>query len=290
MLNRSTFALLVCLAACASGPEIPKSQQASQGESAQAQALFEKADALEKAASKSEDVLPVLKAWEDVLAVAPDHKVALVHAASFHYKHGADVLTDADKDARLATYLKGREYGLRAMATNPRFRAAYEKDGDMQKNILLLDKDDSEGMYWAGLNWAKWGELYGILRAAIDIPKVKALMDRVQELNTTYVGNGTDRFFMGYWVSIPGFAGRDPNKSKAAYDHAVQLSPDCIANHATFAFYYAKDKEDRPLFDSLLKKVLEAPADAPASPYLLINNLARAEAKRYADRAKEWFE
>ncbi len=278
------------VAACAAGPELPKAQPGTSGDLAQAQTLLEKANAMAAAARKKEDIEPTLKAYEEVLAVAPDQRDALIAAARLRYMHGNDVLDGSNKDALLATYLKGREYGLRAMALNPEFRAAYEKDSDMQKHVQLLQKDDAHAIYWAGLNWAKWGELYGILRAAIDIPKVKALMDRASELDPTYEGNGVDRFFMGYWVAIPGFAGRDPEKSKAAYERAIKMSPQCNTNHVTFAYYYARDKEDRILFDSLLKKAIDAPEEPAESEFGLLNALAREEAKRYMGKAKEWFE
>jgi TRAP transporter T-component len=277
--------------ACAAGPELPKSQQGKQGDLAQAQILFEKAEAAAKAANKLSDIEPVFKAYEEVLAIAPDHRDALVGAARFRFYFADAVLERSkDKDAVMASFLKGREHGLHALATNAEFRAAYEKDSDIQKQVALLKKDDAPALYWAALNWTKWGEMYGILRAAIDIPKVKAMMDRLNELEPTYNGNGADRFFAGYWVAIPGFSGRDANKAKAAYERAVQMSPQWLSNHVVYADYYAKDKEDRPLFESSLKRVIEAAPDQPETPSLIDNVVARDQAKKLLAQAKEIFE
>jgi tetratricopeptide (TPR) repeat protein len=292
-LSKSSIAALLAIAAsaCAAGPDLPKAQQTTQGDLAQVQTLLEKAQALDQQAATKEDVETVMKAYEEVLAVAPDHKDALVGAARFHYMHGNDVLTDKDKDARLATWLKGREYGLRALGQNAEFRAAYEKDNDMAKQVPKLGEADAGAMLWTGLNWAKWGELYGIIRAAIDIPKVKALLDRVNEVSPKYECNAADRFFMGYWVAIPGFAGRDPNKSKAAYERAMKMSPECMpAHNVIFASYYAKDAEDQALFTKLLEESQNAPEDAPESPVRLLNNLAKLDGKRWLERSKEIFE
>ena len=276
--------------ACAAGPDLPSSQ-ATHGDLAQVQLLMDKANAALAAAMKREDIAPTLKLYEDVLALAPDHKEALVNAAMLRFMHGNDVLTENDKDARLATWLKGREYGLRALGQNPTFRAAYEKDNDMAKQTALLGEQDALAMLWTGLNWAKWGELYGIIRAAIDIPKVKALLDRTNEVAPKSHCGGADRFFMGYWVVIPGFAGRDPKKAFAAYEHAMSLSPECMpAHNVTQARYYAKDAEDQAMFTSLLQKAIDAPEDPPGSIVRLVNNLARTEAKELMTKTKEFFE
>lgn len=286
----SALALGLCLA-CASGPEIPKSQQPTQANAEQVQTLYEKATELYAKATGKADVMAALAAFEEVLAADPGHRDALVRASMLRYYEANNVIgLDGDKDQLMAAYLKGREYGLRAMATNPTFRQAYEQDNDMVKQVPLLQKDDAPGLFWAAVNWAKWGELYGILRAAIDIPKVKAMMERVNALDPTYQGNAADRFFMGYWVAIPGFAGRDPNKSKAAFEKASAESPQCLANAVTYAFYYGRDQEDRALFETLLKKVIDAPAPADDDPLKLLNGLAKEEAALYLTRTKEWFD
>lgn len=284
------FLVCVLLSACAAGPDLPASQQARQGDLAQAQILFDKADELQKNASRREDIEPTMKAFEAVLAVAPDHKEALVQASRFRYHYAADVLTEKDKEGRLASWLKGREYGLLAMAQNPAFRTEYEKEKDMLKAVPLLVEADGPAALWAGLNWAKWGELYGIMRAAIDIPKVKAILERVNELTPAYDGNAADRFFMGYWVAIPSMMGRDPKKSTAAYEHAIKMSPNCTATHVTYAWYFARDAEDRPMFEALLKKALDAPEEPVDSPLRLVNGLAKQEAQAYMVNVKELFE
>jgi len=204
------------------------------------------------------------------------------------YYYANKVVPETDKDKRMASYLRGREAGLRGMALNPAFRAAYEKDQDFEKEMPLLTKEDSVAMYWAAVNWAKWGELYGIIRAAIDIPKVRAIMNRSHELDPTYWGNAVDRFFEAYWVAIPGFAGRDAKKAKAAYDSAIKGSPDFLDNYVIFAGYYCKDQEDKKQFEAVLNKVIATPPDA--TPYKFFNELSRQDAKDMLAHEKEIFD
>lgn len=278
--------VVLLLAACASNPELPKAADGKQADQAQVKILLDRANAEYKGGTKLAQVESTMMAYEDVLRVDPDNREALVHAAEMHYFHGEDIVPIADKDKRMASFLKGREQALRALALNAKFRAAYEKDNDIVKQLPLLTQDDIPALYWAALNWAKWGELYGIVRAAIDIPKVKAMMEHVQRINPTYQGNAADRFFIGYWVAIPGFAGKDAKKSKAAYEKAVKESPTCLANHVTYAAYYARDTEDRALFESTLKKVLETQVvDMP-----FLNGIAKEEAAGHLTHTKEYFE
>ncbi len=276
------------LSACSSGPVIPKAGPNDTAGDAEVQALVDKADAAYAALSSKDQILPALEAYEAVTKARPNHKHALEQSALLAYYYANKVVAESDKDKRMAAYLRGREAGLRAMATNEAFRTAYEKDQDVQKQAALLGKDDVPGMYWAAVNWAKWGELYGIIRAAIDIPKVRALMDRANAVDPTYWGNAVDRFFMGYWVAIPSFAGRDAKKSKAAFDRGIAGSPGFLDNYVIFASYYCKDQEDKPLFESSLQKVLAATADKPE--WKFFNDIARQEAKDMLAHEKEIFE
>lgn len=284
-MKRLALAVLV-LGACSSGPAIPKA--GPQGDQAQTQPLLDKADARFAALATKDDIKPTLDAYEEVLKVAPDNRRALEQVALMSYYYANKVVPESDKDKRMAGYLRGREAGLRAMALNQKFREAYEKDQDIAKEMPLMDKEDAAAMYWAAVNWAKWGELYGIIRAAIDIPKVKAMMNRGNELDATYWGNAVDRFFEAYWVAIPGFAGRDAKKAKAAYDSAVAGSPAFLDNYVIFAGYYCKDQEDKKQFEEILNKVIATPADSTVYKYF--NELARQDAKDMLAREKEIFD
>jgi hypothetical protein len=284
-MKRVAFAVLI-FGACSSGPEIPKAGPAT--DQAQTQPLLDKADAKYAAMTTKDDIKPALDAYEDVLKSAPANRRALEQVGLLSYYYANKVVPESDKDKRMAGYLRGREAGLRAMALNQKFREAYEKDQDIAKQMPLMGKEDVTAMYWAAVNWAKWGELYGIIRAAIDIPKVRAMMNRANELDAPYWGNAADRFFAGYWVAIPGFAGRDAKKSKAAFDKAVATSPDFLDNYVIFASYYCKDQEDKKQFEAVLNKVIATPADT--TMYKFFNDLARTDAKDLLAHEKEIFD
>lgn len=290
-MKRVLLSVLLTLAACSkAGPDLPASMGTKQGDMAQVQTLYDKANGMLKAASTREDIVPTMQAFEEVLAVAPDHKDALVAASMLHYHHGNDVLTEKDKDARLATWLKGRDYGLRAMGLNPTFRAEYEKDNTMEKQVVHLGEADAGALLWTGLNWAKWGELYGIIRAAMDIPKVVAIMNRVNEVAPKQNCGGAYRFFIGYWVSIPGFMGRDAKKSTTAYEAVTKSSPECQISHdVVYAWYFAREVEDKELWTKLLEKAIATPVpdDSPARMMLKLSQL---EAKDHLAKTKEIFE
>jgi len=283
---RRVALLVVVIGACSSGPAIPHA--GPQGDQTQVQPLLDKAEAKYAALAAKDDIKPALDAYEEILKVAPDNRNALERVALLAYYYANKVIPANDKDKRMAGYLRGREAGLRAMALNPKFREAYEKDQDIAKEMPLMTKQDVAAMYWAAVNWAKWGELYGIIRAAIDIPRVKALMNRAAELDAPYWGNAVDRFFAAYWVAIPGFAGRDAKKAKAAFDAAVAISPGFLDNYVIFASYYCKDQEDKKQFEDVLNKVIATPADT--TMYKFFNELARQDAKDLLAHEKEVFD
>lgn len=280
--------MLLVVSSCASGPALVRALPPTVADPAVVQSLLDVADARYAAATERADVEAAMHAYEALVALAPMHREALLKVAELRFLYATDVLPEADTRARRSSYAKGRDYAIRALAHNDAWRRAYERDSRLKEHMTLLGPDDARAVYWVAVNWGQLANLSGMLRAALDISKIKLLMQFVTHAMPTYYGNAPDRFYIAYWLSLPRIVGRSADKSKAAYERAANGSPECLANDVLYAAYYATEVHDRALFERVLRNVLAAPTD-DRSPLKLSNGLAKAWARDYLARADELF-
>lgn len=201
----------------------------------------------------------------------------------------ADTYT-GDPEEKKALHFEGRERGMDCLRQNPGFAGALRVNAnDLQAAVKRLGKKEVPALFWTASNWGRWGELKGVLTVALDIPKVRILVERVGQLDQRYYGGGPHRFLGAYYASIPTFAGKSREKSRHHFERAISIAPDYLENRLLFARYYAVDAQDRALFERELKAVIETPPDED-SPYHLPNERAREEAARWLSRVDELFE
>ncbi|OGT20290.1 MAG: hypothetical protein A2V90_07220 [Gammaproteobacteria bacterium RBG_16_57_12] len=138
---------------------------------------------------------------------------------------------------------------------------------------------------WAGqvqtdtANWA----------ALADIPKIKALMERVIELDETY-DNGGAHLYLGVIASqLPEALGGRPEQGKLHFARAITLSKGHnLMAKVLYAQHYARLVFDRELHDTLLKEVLIE--DSAAEGFTLINVLAKERAAQLLNSAGDYFD
>jgi hypothetical protein len=186
-------------------------------------------------------------------------------------------------------YWKGREHALAALRANASFAKAVDEGQRIQDAAPLLTAAEAPAMFWCATVWGRWGELKGILRVALDIPKVKGLQQRLLEVAEDYYQAGAHRFFSAYYEAIPEFAGQDLAVSKAHCDRSLELAPGHPENHIICAQYYAVHVKDRALFERLLNEVLAMPLDE-ASPYYFEHLVAKEDAREMLGKVGELFD
>ncbi len=190
----------------------------------------------------------------------PDGKAMRVRLAVLYYGLAYYFDRDESKKHKMGIYLKGKDHAFEAiMRTNPDFRAAIEGGERIQDAIRFLVADDVDAAYWCALDWAKWGEQKGILRVAMDIPKVRGLNEKILELGEDYYNGAVHRFFGAFFVEIPQFAGQDFDRARMHFERGMELAPHWTENQVNYAWYYARRSGDRELYVRLLTEVIETP-------------------------------
>ncbi|MFB3144993.1 MAG: TRAP transporter TatT component family protein [Candidatus Methylomirabilales bacterium] len=246
-----------------------------------------------------------LKLLEVFLQAAPDNQDLLLQASqgfgaytfafvedkiATHRDHPALVRLHQKRASRL--YLRGRDYGLRVLALRHEpLAAALRADLHTFRDMMnLLQDEDVPALFWAAYGWAgsiNWSRNRPEMMA--DVPRVVAMMGRALELDEEYFYAGPHLFLGVYYASRSRALGGDPSRAKFHLDRALDLTGGrSLLVHLFMADPYAVQTQDRPLFETQLRLILDAPDDLSPEQRLL-NQIARARARILLERIDELF-
>ena len=217
----------------------------------------------------------------DALAEAhPDKPAVLIAAAEAQMAYAMGFLDKAQKERAKSMFLKAKTYGLRALSRNRKFARAL--DGSYEDFVHALGhfrKKDADALLATATSWVMWIIASSDSPAALgDMPKVLAMMERVQELDPRIRQGGVDLFYGIYYTVLPLGGGRDLAKARRHFERSIAVAgPDYLLNRVTFAEYYARYALDQELFERTLRSVLAAEPAVPA--FTLMNAVAQTRAR-----------
>jgi len=162
-----------------------------------------------------------------------------------------------DTDLQIETYLTSIEWGKRCMAINDDFAAQVNAGTKEKDAVAALTKDDVPCTYWTASALGKWAKASGIAKSIKHLGTVKAYVGRVEELEPTYFYHAPARYWGAYYSVIPGFAGRDLDKSAAYFDDTLKGSPGYLGSRVLRAENLAVGLQNVKMFDDDLKFVLD---------------------------------
>ena len=226
---------------------------------------------------------------DGLLAQNPDNPTLLLQSSRLKSAYTAAFVTDAQRAQLLADQAfrdAGRAVCVSlkdACGLRTREYEAYERwlDARRPKDIELL--------YQLGSSWAGWIQANSDDFAAIaELGRVKALMQRIAELDETYDYGGPHLYLGVFETLAPPALGGRPEVGRVHFEKAIEISHGrYLMTKVMFADQYARLVFDRELHDALLSEVLQAD---PADPGLtLINTVAQRRARQLLDSADEYF-
>ena len=137
--------------------------------------------------------------------------------------------------------------------------------------------------------WAGWIQANSDdFMAIAELGRVKALMQRVVELDGAYA-NGNAHLYMGVFETLvpPGMGGR-PEIGRQHFEQALDISGGRnLMVKVMYADQYARLLFERKLHDQLLQEVMAAEAKSPG--LTLMNTVAKERAQRLLDTADDYF-
>lgn len=219
----------------------------------------------------------------------PQSENMLLAGSKLYGAYAAAFVKEPERAKRLAR--KARDYSDRALcAHDKKLCSLVEKPfEEFVAAINKLKADDVALLYVSGAAQAGWIQANtGDWNAIANLPKVKALMTRVVELNESY-SHGEAHLYLGVIATLlPPALGGKPEEGRVHFERAIQLSSgtDLIAK-VEYARRYARITYDRELHDKLLKEVLAADSNVPG--LTMSNVLAKRQARELLASADSYF-
>lgn len=219
----------------------------------------------------------------------PDDEDRLMAGAELYNAYAGIFVKDRERAKRLTA--RARQYAELAMCEYRKKlcdlpKLPFEK---FQKRLTLVEQKHLPFLYGLASTWAGWIQARADNWEAIaELPKVKAALERVVELDETY-RNGQAHLYLGViGALLPPALGGKPEEGRAHFERALELTQgrDLMVK-VEYARRYARLVYDRPLHDRLLKEVLEASVIAPG--LTLSNTLAQRTARELLADADKYF-
>ena len=293
-IQTTLLALALAAGGCGLTPSIPDPSQLAAakagGKSYEAfdQAVTEGDAAWARRAEGPDNIRKAIGSWETAYAVDQFDRHTLQHLTLAYYYLANYYTPDATERAKV--HMKGNGYGVAATRLNPDIRKAMDVDGQKLEEAVVdhAAPGDIPGLYWMTVNLARAAENEPITTRARVAPKLKAVMETIYKLGPSYYWGGVHRFFGAYYIKAP--AQSNPlEQSKREFERATVEGKDNLENFVLMAEYYAKTKQDRPLYEKILKDVLASKPENDLPALRLDNAEARKRAKKMLETIDEDF-
>ena len=154
-----------------------------------------------------------------------------------------------------------------------------------------FDEDDVPALFWLGMCMGSWVNVnMEDMEAVAQLPRVKAIISRVMDLDETYFYGGPHLFYGVIAVTLPPLLGGDPAKGREHFDRVAEITEGRFLLARVFAAlsYVSDTPPRRDLFVSTLQEVLAAPDDIYPGGELL-TAVAKLRAKELLARTNELF-
>ena len=240
-------------------------------------------------ATVKEGVPAFLIVLDALLTSSPDNPNLLTAAARLNASYATGFVVDQARQTRLTN--KSMELSQRAACrliawTCDARKMPFE---ELETRLLSSKPTDVPAMYAYASSWAGWIQAHSDDWAAIaELARVKALMEKVVELDASY-DEGAAVMYLGVFETLlpPAMGGR-PEVGRRYFERAIEISGGrYLMAKVLYAEKYARLVFDRELHDTLLSEVTDA--DPYGEALTLINLVAQDQAAALLKSADEYF-
>jgi hypothetical protein len=257
---------------------------------AKAAELAAQGDEAWKTRGDVEKLKEALAKWEEASKTAPNMDTYVKLSRGYYFYAESAFSLDKSKQAEmLATYDLGTKAGEQAVAaSSPDFVKAVKGGAKWEEAVKSTDEKSVPALYWYASNLGKWARAQGFTVVLSNRDRIKATMTQCLRANPDYFYAAPHRYFGAYYSVAPAFAGGDVDKSKSHFEESLTRAPSYLATKVLMADVYATKKQDRALFEKLLKEVVAA--DATTDPEIIPEQeLEKKKAEDLLKRAEDLF-
>ena len=222
-----------------------------------------------------------LKLIEALIKADPGNEKFLLFASQGYNAYALAFAEDDSVERARMFYLRGKDYGLRVLEQNEKFKEALNGDDDaFRKALGTFSKKDVPAIFWTASNWFSYINISRTdVSALADISKATAMMEFVLRNDSTYYYGGAYLFLGAIEGSTPQMLGGKPELAKQYFEQCMALTGGkFLLAELFYAKTYAVQTQNQDLFESLLKKIDDTSIDALPEARLP-NAIAKQKAK-----------
>ncbi|MDG2072223.1 MAG: TRAP transporter TatT component family protein [Pseudomonadales bacterium] len=224
---------------------------------------------------------------DSFLRGSPDEINLLLAASSLNGSYS--IFTEPDRSKMLNQ--KALDYAMRAVCLSKAQLCDLQSISfaEFENRIAGLAVQDVRVAYAMGVAWAGWIQAFSDDWNAIgQLGRVKALMEKIVELDETWEGGGPHFYMGGLETLLPASMGGRPEKGKIHFERSLKISDDkYLMTRVIYAEQYARLAFNKELHDRLLQEVIAA--DPVFDDMTLINKMAQARAAELLAESDEYF-
>lgn len=215
-------------------------------------------------------VRAAVAAWQEALDRTPTDAVLWARLARAQYfladAHlSGDPARASEAAEAFAAAITSGERSL--LARLPSVAEPLRSGRAFRELLSSFDERDVPGLYWRTMALWRWARGNGMFAQQAVRDEVRTSMARCAELDRGYDGAGSDRFLADSWATASTASGGDLERANEHFEYALYVAPDHFATRVLYALDYATKVQDRALFESQLRRVLDAdPGDADVAP------------------------
>ncbi|MBF0449531.1 MAG: hypothetical protein HQK75_02410 [Candidatus Magnetomorum sp.] len=223
--------------------------------------------------------------------LSPNNEKLLNEAAFLYCSYGI-FMEDKEPEFAKELYEIGKDYGLRALKQNKKFRKGLERGEKICNLVKHIGKSQVPALVWTGLNSGLWIVLnMDDPEALMGMADTIALIKRSLELDSTFYYGAGKMFLGAYYAMIPEYlglgGGPDNSKKMFAEARAVENGKFLLVD-VLKARYLSTTIEDEIGFEKLLNDVI-ASDPSELKGIRLINELSKTKARYYLENKGKFF-
>jgi tetratricopeptide (TPR) repeat protein len=231
--------------------------------------LLLEAEKIEATAGTREDVEKLIEAYKQIEKSDPLDYRALWKIGNYHMLMGAAYAEK--RKTKKYHYKEAVKYCEKAMCTNPAFKEVTENGAKVTESLDMLTIDELDAMgYWYTARFYYFSEVLRGMGRLINTRIViqnNSMIERIDELDSTWAGGG-NYFARGlYYIAIPERFGGSKERSAREFATAIEIGPDYIVNRWGRAKYLYDLIGDVEGFISDTDWVLSQDPHSAGNPY-----------------------
>lgn len=220
----------------------------------------------------------------------PDNSELMLTASRLYSAYANAFVGNNHQSARKLTE-KSWHFARRALCERYPDHCGVQTQNLSDYSEFLADLRDSDLslVYVFGTAWASWIQAYRDNWSAVaDIPKVKATMQRVVEINPSYQGGEMYLYLGVLSIILPPAMGGKPKQAQEYFLKAIAISNGRnLTAKVLYAEKFGRMMFDQALHDRLLHEVVDAKPEAPG--LTLMNTIAQQRARILLESSDEYF-